>query len=129
MDQLLLPHGITITMFDDVGTVSDGYHTFNELYAHRFALFLALCRAMNCGWKSQLHADGTSYEGWFIVGLTLPNVGDISYHVPLAMWDQAAHLTTLVRAPSWDGHTAANVVEHLTIFATLDVMETQKEHP
>lgn len=63
MNQLLLPHGITISMFDDVGTISDGYHTFNDLYDHRHALFLALCRALGMGWKSRLHVDGTSVDG------------------------------------------------------------------
>jgi hypothetical protein len=55
-----------------IDDVSDGYHTFAELYQHRFALFLALCRALEMGWKSRLHADGTMYPGWFIAGIELP---------------------------------------------------------
>ena len=106
-------------MADDSGNVSDGYHTFSELYAHRFALFLALCRALNMGWKSRVHSDGSMYEGWFLVGLTLPMVGEITYHLPLSVWDNAAHLVALDRAPTWDGHTSDEVVERLMLYATL----------
>lgn len=62
--------------------VSDGYHTFKELYAHRVALFVALCNAIydrnlnwnnnkdvqsvyqenEFPWKSLKHADGTMYD-------------------------------------------------------------------
>ena len=50
---------------------SDGYHTFTELYEHRIALFIALCRARSEDdkfygideiWRSKLHSDGTSFE-------------------------------------------------------------------
>lgn len=30
----------------DAGEVSDGYHTFNELYDHRIKLFITLCRVI-----------------------------------------------------------------------------------
>lgn len=62
--------------------VSDGYHTFKQLYEHRVALFVALCNMMcdrntywndNIGvletyskdeypWKSMFHYDGTMYD-------------------------------------------------------------------
>ena len=56
--------------------VSDGYHTFKELYSHRVKLFVALLNTLEslhyrinypskC-WKSKLHADGTMFDGWFI---------------------------------------------------------------
>lgn len=46
--------------------VSDGYHTFKELYAHRVALFIALCNTLiehesdvlvDRVWKSKFHSD------------------------------------------------------------------------
>jgi len=104
----------------EMGQVSDGYHTFDELYQHRVALFLALCRALGTGWRSSFHADGGRFVGWFIVGLTLPRVGDITYHLPDDQWENAAHLHTLTFAPAWDGHTPAEVVERLTQYATLE---------
>jgi hypothetical protein len=103
-----------------IGQVSDGYHTFDELYAHRFALFLALCRALDMGWKSKTHSDGSSYPGWFIAGMTLPMVGDISYHLPLHMWKVTPYLLELEYAPSWDGHTSNDVIDRLRLFAALD---------
>ena len=60
--------------------VSDGYHTFKELYDHRIALFVALITALmqqeyhpankTC-WKSKKHSDGTMLDGWFIAGIGL----------------------------------------------------------
>lgn len=102
----------------DVADVSDGYHTFNELYDHRTALFLALAKALNVGWRSKLHADGTIFYGWFIAGLSLPT-GEISYHLPLYMWDTAHYMHTYDRAPGWDGHTPLDVVERLLCYVYL----------
>lgn len=108
---------------DAIGQVSDGYHTFDELYAHRFALFLALCRALNMGWKSKVHHAGWEHPEWFIAGLTLPMAGDITYHLPMAQWDATPFLRTLDRAPSWDGHTSEDVLYRLRMFAALDQEE------
>lgn len=102
-----------------VGEVSDGYHTFNELYDHRCALFLALLRAMpGQGWASTKHADGTEIEGYFIAGLNLPD-GTITYHLPDSLWLLTAKcgVPLLPTAPPWDGHTSAAVVERLHCFA------------
>lgn len=50
------------------GNTSDGYHTFNELYHHRAVLFSVIVgNFATRAWKSKLHADGTMYEGMFIV--------------------------------------------------------------
>ena len=98
------------------GNTSDGYHTFNELYEHRTALFAAL---MNCNnhyaWKSKKHSDGSEWEGWFICGMTLPT-GDISYHLPNNMWEYCK-CDTLERGLEWDGHTANDVVTRLKNWA------------
>ena len=40
------------------GQTSDGYHTFDELYDHRIALFCTLLKFVD-GWKSKLHEDGS----------------------------------------------------------------------
>ena len=98
--------------------VSDGSHTFRELYEHRCALFLALLRALGTGWRSALHADGTRDVEWFLVGVTLPT-GEISYHLPRREWDHTHWLHTRDRAPSWDGHRPADVVERLRLYAFL----------
>ena len=96
------------------GTVSDGYHTFDELYEHRHLLFLNL---MGCNpvfaWVSRKNSDGNRMEGWFIAGIELPT-GQISYHLPEDLWDVACRCSGGVyeRAP-WDGHTAEDVLKRL----------------
>ena len=100
----------------DIGDVSDGFHTFNELYAHRCLLFLHLLYAHpHTGWRARYHADGSRYDGWFIAGLHLPS-GPISYHLPERDWAllDACPCATLDTAPPWDGHDSHEVIQRLT---------------
>ena len=127
----------------ETGKVSDGYHTFDELYDHRITLFIALCRIVATmpiavlsavydykkltayvnrpldqrnpfhPWRSKLHHDGTSWDGWFIMGMGKENGKQISYHIPLSRWDETAFAETLDRAPEWDGHTPDDVIQRL----------------
>lgn len=92
------------------GSVSDGYHTFDELYEHRHALFGAVVRLLD-GWKSRVHSDGTSMEGWFIAGVTT-NSGQVTYHLPDRLWYMFPG-RVLDAAPEWDGHTSEDVVLRL----------------
>lgn len=99
---------------------SDGYHTFKDLYEHRIRLFIALCRmcASSGGvhrevWRSRLHSDGTSIDGWFIMGIGDRPGEQITYHLPLSMWDDTVFALTMPRAPVFDGHTSADVLERL----------------
>ena len=72
----------------DLGELSDGYHTFNELYEHRINLFLALMKTSisnpavkECGW-SKRHSDGELCfgGGWCIGWIVLENDLEIRYH-------------------------------------------------
>lgn len=92
------------------GETSDGYHTFNELYEHRHALFAVACSFLG-GWKSKLHDDGTMFPGWFIAGLTTSE-GVATYHLPIRLWGWFPG-RELDKAPKWDGHTPADVVDRL----------------
>ena len=108
---------------DDKGEVSDGYHTFNELYDHRHALFLALISRV-CpldSWMSLKHEDGSTFEGWFIAGVELSS-GSITYHLPMHLWDvcKASGAIVLDRGREWDGHTAQDVVARLILHAKRD---------
>lgn len=100
----------------DTNTVSDGFHTFGELYEHRIILFACLSlvvRERLESWVSKLHHDGTGYEGWFIGGIRLPT-GDITYHMPMEHWDLLAeHAQVLERGKPWDGHTSEDVLKRL----------------
>jgi hypothetical protein len=101
----------------DVGNISDGYHTFNELYDHRCILFIALMRSNpEISWRANNHdEEPSSLEGWFIAGMHLPT-GDITYHLPVDMWNLLDNkgIQTSLRAPKWDGHTPSDVVNRLT---------------
>lgn len=99
-----------------VGEVSDGYHTFDELYEHRHALFIALMMAHSKNsWRSWQHDDGTCLTGWFIAGVKLPTGQTITYHLPERLWPLLDYVacTTETRAPKWDGHTSKDVIERL----------------
>jgi len=116
-----------IKRMDKEGTIetngiSDGYHTFGELYDHRIALFIALCKLYqtlcatyhkNPVWKSKKHHDGTSFDGWFIMGINWEKGKQISYHLPMKYWNKTKFADELTEAPLWDGHTPADVVKRL----------------
>lgn len=95
----------------NIGDISDGYHTFNELYEHRHVLFSVICKHFN-GWKSKRHNDGTMFEGgWFIAGVNTPQ-GQATYHIPMRLWDDFK-CEELAQAPEWDGHTADDVIDRI----------------
>ena len=57
---------------DNICQISDGSHTFDELYYHRMVLFSVICNTYkNRAWKSWKHNDGTMYEDYFIVNIFL----------------------------------------------------------
>ncbi len=108
----------TLTLPCDVSGVSDGYHTFKELYEHRIRLFVALMRSHpGLSWRAREHDDGSAFDGWFIAGMCLPS-GDITYHLPNRMWSvlDDGGIKTLTRAPRWDGHDSDDVLFRLTCF-------------
>lgn len=97
-----------------MGLVSDGYHTFDELYYHRMILFSVICRANKSkAWKSKLHHDGTMYEDYFIVGIDTPN-GQYSYHYHISEWLNF-DVKELEYAPEWDGHKPEDITRLLSL--------------
>lgn len=109
------------------GETSDGYHTFNELYAHRHALFaLLLKQYAHLGFKTRLTADGRESPGWFIAAIDAP-CGQISYHMPDAWWDKLPFLRVAERNSSYDGHTAKDVVQRLETLALQEVFLESEE--
>ena len=97
------------------GQVSDGFHTFDELYDHRCRLFIALMKCnSDLSWISRKHDDGTALLGWFIGGIDFPR-GAITYHISDQFWTLAttAGIPELPRAPKWDGHESQDVIIRL----------------
>jgi hypothetical protein len=98
----------------DTNKISDGYHTFGELYEHRCKLFIALCSVLNhSSWRSLHHSDGSKIEGWFIMGLFSEQGQQITYHLPIRMWGLCNFVPEISNAPSWDGHTSDDVLRRL----------------
>lgn len=94
------------------GDISDGYHTFYELYMHRAHLFAALVGAYpEQSWKSKKHADGTMYDDMFIVGMMTPR-GMITYHQEMRDW-KLFRCKELEFAPEHDGHSPDDVLYRL----------------
>ena len=104
--------------------VSDGYHTFGELYDHRITLFIALCGyvsydGFNQVWRTRKHSDGTEMQGWFLLGITNRHGQQLSYHLPNRYWAicqeqiKGYGFKMLDQAPDFDGHTSADVLTRL----------------
>jgi len=114
--------GIQALSQEDRDNVSDGSHTFSELYDHRSSIYIALCKTMSrlqaengeklSTWKSRKHSDGSGYEGWFVLGMGITPGEQITYHLPDKYWD-LANVFERERAPEWDKHTPENVIERL----------------
>ena len=97
--------------------ISDGYHTFTQLYDHRITLYIALCKKIYLSapivWRSKLHSDGSSWDGWFILGIYTEKGKQITYHLPIERWNETNFAMTLDKAPEYDGHTSEDVLERL----------------
>lgn len=97
----------------EAGLFGDGYHTFQELYAHRVRLFACLMHAhRNRAWWSEKHHDGSFMPGWIIAGIETP-AGQATYHLPISESHYLPEGIKLERGKEWDGHTAADVLRRL----------------
>ena len=114
----------------NMGEVSDGYHTFNELYEYRMlynaALFNEFAKqGLYDVHKSRKHSDGEIPFGdsnWFIVMAELPT-GQISNHYEMKDWDKF-QIPERPLANKWDEHSPRDVAERLTSFTN-----PKKEYP
>ena len=96
----------------DTGSISDGYHTFDELYYQRTVMFSVLCHEYKLfAWKSKLHADGTMYDGSFICGISTPE-GQATYHFKMECWDMF-DVRERDNAPVWDGYTPMEAIARI----------------
>lgn len=121
-------------MGDQAGKISDGFHTFDELYEMRLALTVALLRRIDRGdekmymsipigqrenprnirvWRSKQHSDGTMFDDYFIVGVFNSPGHTVTFHYPLSEWSLFDFCKTLEKAPEWDGHTDKDVITRL----------------
>ena len=111
---------------EDKGNISDGYHTFNELYEYRLlynaSMFNELAKqGLYDVHKSKKHSDGTIPFGdknWFIVQAELPT-GQISNHYEMKDWD-LFNIPEKEKANPYDGHTPQDVAKRLRDFLSLE---------
>ncbi len=124
LEAVYLPKGVKSRF------ISDGYHTFDELYEFRMlynaAFFNQLARAdaieneyntevpryeVHKSWR---HNDGEECfgGGWFIVVAQLPT-GQITNHYKAEHWD-LFKVPERDRAVKWDGHTPQDVIKRLS---------------
>ena len=97
-----------------VEKISDGYHTFEELYYHRMVLFSVICNQnRDRAWKSKLHHDGTMFDNFFIVGIDTLE-GQYTYHYDLKFWD-AYDVKELEKAPEYDGHKPEDITRLISL--------------
>lgn len=104
----------------EAGKVSDGFHSFDELYDHRCHLMIALMTMMpEQSWRADKNDDGEKWPGWFTAGINLPT-GTITYHLPQWMWSflDNKNIETFDVGPEWDGHTSSDVVQRLADWIT-----------
>ncbi len=110
---IVLPEGV------DINEVSDGYHTFNELYDFRkmynAVLFNEWAEAGKYEvHKSLKHNDGEECfgGGWFIVVAILPD-GQITNHYKIEDWELFSLPVKDRALYKYDGHTGADVLQRL----------------
>lgn len=101
---------------ENIDDVSDGFHTFRQLYYQRMMLFAAIVKQnKDKAWKSLRHEDGELCfgGGWFIVGIDTPE-GSYTYHYEdnyFSLFD----CEELERSKHWDGHTEKDVTRLLSL--------------
>lgn len=113
----IVPGGATGLAIPDtgIGDLSDGYHTFNELYHHRAILFSVICNQNpEKAWKSKLHSNGTMYDGMFIVGIET-ECGNATYHYDIEPYWDMFNVEELQAAPEWDGHTPTDAINRIKL--------------
>lgn len=105
------------------GDISDGYHTFNELYHHRAVLFATICNTYpSIAWKSKQHDDPNfhMYDGMFIVGIKTEE-GYATYHYDIDPYWDIFNVIELERAPKYDGHTPDDAIHRIGLLGGFDL--------
>lgn len=101
---------------NDIGELSDGYHTFNNLYFQRCILFATIVNLnKDISWKTWNHEDGKPCfgGGWFLVCIETPE-GPYSYHYEEKYFD-IFKCKEIEKAKPFDGHTEEDVNRLLSL--------------
>jgi hypothetical protein len=112
---IILPDGVKVS------DISDGYHTFRELYDFRKVYNAVLFNEWSKQGKYQVHKSLRHYDGetcfgnndYFIVVAILPS-GQITNHYKIADWDLFDVSETVTAVFPFDDHTPKDVLIRLT---------------
>ena len=102
----------------DMSEAGDEWHSIQELYDHRHALYMMLVTLFpDRAWMSVNMRDGEPCEkGWCVVGLETP-YGQISYHLPEnEMGNLELAGVKIVDESPWDGHDLGDVLIRLAVW-------------
>lgn len=92
--------------------ISDGHHTFGDLYEQRVVLFSVICNQFpDMSWKSKKHydeEDDLAFDGCFICGINTSE-GVATYHFKEVYWD-LFDIPEIPKAPQYDGYTEKDVM-------------------
>lgn len=121
MSPTFISHLITHLPAEKRELVSNGHHSFGELYDFRMVLTAAFFNslsadAMHKTYKSQHHheSDTEMDEGWFVTGAVLHGK-PISFHYEMKLWD-LFHVATTESSPAYEPYTSAEAFERLVDF-------------
>lgn len=115
-EEKLIEEICKIAGIDDIGDLSDGFHTFNSLYHQRAVLFATIVNQnKSISWKTHKHEDGEPCfgGGWFLVAIDTPE-GTYGYHYEDKYWDMF-QCEELDKAKPWDGYTDKDVSRLLSL--------------
>ena len=97
----------------DTQSVSDGFHTFEELYTHRHMLWmLVLKHYKDSAFKTYRDENGVRMEGYFIAGLNT-EYGQLTYHIPDIYWSYL-DIPEIPKNEGYDNHTSKDVLDRLS---------------
>lgn len=99
----------------DFKKVVDDHYGYKELYQHRNELWITLCKCFNpmYVWRTTKHHDGSYYPGYFILGYRMKMGKQITYYLPMELWERCDFAKTRERAPRYDNHTPDDIISRL----------------
>ena len=111
------------------GDLSDGYHTFDELYEHRHLLFLA---GLKSGFFKAQFVVEDHFEGWdlIVAHVVIGNpsyYSQISYHLPNRLRGLYEHLERRAENLDFDNHDSSDVLVRLKTALQSPPPEVEKE--
>lgn len=87
-----------------------------KLYDHRNHLIIIVindyyARDYSSVWKTKRDIDEYEDPYYFIVGFGLKNFNQVTYHLPMALWDSCN--ANEIHKSDWDGHTSDEALRRL----------------